>query len=255
MAAEWFYTEQGQQRGPVTFELLQQLASAGQLRPTDMVWKNGMPQWLPASSQAGLFGGGAAARPAAAPRDSTAEPRARDDKADFDRPKPKGGMSAGLKIALFGGGAAVLLGCLCCGVVGIIIFANLPPGNERSWSLKSNEHKDWKIKFNKGDKVDIWVTSKHDSDVDLFVFTDKTKMDNFLKSQGLDNTQYLRGDDNPDNNPKVSFTAPETQDYIVMVWNRAIVPPSSPRNRSNSGKLTFSAVAGSTPTTPTPKGP
>jgi hypothetical protein len=55
MVAEWYYTEQGQRRGPVTWEQLRQLALGGQLRPADLVWKNGMAQWSAASSQSSLF--------------------------------------------------------------------------------------------------------------------------------------------------------------------------------------------------------
>ena len=36
MVAEWYYTEQGQRRGPVTWDQLRQQASGGQLRPTDL---------------------------------------------------------------------------------------------------------------------------------------------------------------------------------------------------------------------------
>ncbi len=37
-------------------EQLQQLAEANQLKPGDLVWKAGMPQWAPASTIEGLFG-------------------------------------------------------------------------------------------------------------------------------------------------------------------------------------------------------
>ena len=59
MAAEWFYTKQGQQQrqGPVSREQLKQLAAEGALRPGDLVWTVGMPQWSAASSVAGLFNG------------------------------------------------------------------------------------------------------------------------------------------------------------------------------------------------------
>jgi hypothetical protein len=58
MASEWFYTQNGQQApAPVSSSQLAQMAAAGQLQPTDMVWKEGMPNWAPASSIKGLFGG------------------------------------------------------------------------------------------------------------------------------------------------------------------------------------------------------
>jgi uncharacterized RDD family membrane protein YckC len=47
---EWFYARNGQQFGPVNFETLLALLQQAQLQPTDLVWREGMPQWLPASS-------------------------------------------------------------------------------------------------------------------------------------------------------------------------------------------------------------
>ena len=45
MAEQWYYSKQGQRTGPVSEEQLKQLASSGQVQPTDLVWKQGMPQW------------------------------------------------------------------------------------------------------------------------------------------------------------------------------------------------------------------
>lgn len=53
--AEWHYTQQGQQAGPVTWTRLREIAVAGQLQATDMVWKAGMPAWAAASTVSGLF--------------------------------------------------------------------------------------------------------------------------------------------------------------------------------------------------------
>jgi hypothetical protein len=56
MADEWFYTRDGTTRsGPVSTTEIQSMAKAGQLLPTDMVWKEGMPNWAPASSVKTLF--------------------------------------------------------------------------------------------------------------------------------------------------------------------------------------------------------
>jgi hypothetical protein len=63
MASEWHYTRNGQQAPePVSSSGLRQLASSGQLLPTDLVWQEGMPNWMPASSVKGLFGDRAVAR-------------------------------------------------------------------------------------------------------------------------------------------------------------------------------------------------
>jgi hypothetical protein len=56
MASEWYYTVNGQQAPtPVSASQLRQLAANGQLQPTDLVWQEGMANWVPASSIKGLF--------------------------------------------------------------------------------------------------------------------------------------------------------------------------------------------------------
>jgi len=56
MAQQWFYTKDGKSKiGPVTSTALQALAQSGQLLPTDMVWKEGMPKWVPAQKVKGLL--------------------------------------------------------------------------------------------------------------------------------------------------------------------------------------------------------
>ena len=55
MSAEWHYTSGGQQVGPVSAAELKSLARAGKLAPTDMLWKEGMSEWRPASSVKELF--------------------------------------------------------------------------------------------------------------------------------------------------------------------------------------------------------
>jgi hypothetical protein len=59
MATEWFYTVNGQQAPtPATAAQLKQMATAGQLQPSDLVWQEGMANWAPASTIKGLFSGG-----------------------------------------------------------------------------------------------------------------------------------------------------------------------------------------------------
>lgn len=53
--AEWHYAQNNVQKGPITFSQLKDLASSGRLRPTDLVWKVGMPNWIAARTVQGLF--------------------------------------------------------------------------------------------------------------------------------------------------------------------------------------------------------
>src|SRR4051794_28979362 len=54
MSANWYHSKNGAPVGPVAFEHLQQLARAGQLYGTDMVWNEGMPDWVTAQTVSGL---------------------------------------------------------------------------------------------------------------------------------------------------------------------------------------------------------
>ena len=65
MSQEWYYSVDGDRQGPVSGAELKKLAEAGTLKATDLVWKDGMPDWVAAKSIKGLFGGAGAAAPAA----------------------------------------------------------------------------------------------------------------------------------------------------------------------------------------------
>jgi hypothetical protein len=64
MGQQWYYIRSGKRAGPISAAALQQLASSGQLLPSDLVWKEGLPTWTPAEKIQGLF---AAAAYGAAP--------------------------------------------------------------------------------------------------------------------------------------------------------------------------------------------
>lgn len=55
MPTEWYYAKDGQQYGPVSSRELKQLADQGMLLATDVVWKDGMPDWRPAGEVQGLI--------------------------------------------------------------------------------------------------------------------------------------------------------------------------------------------------------
>jgi interferon-induced transmembrane protein/uncharacterized protein DUF4339 len=48
--AQWYYTRGGQQQGPVEEQALKELLSSGDLPLTELVWREGMGNWQPASS-------------------------------------------------------------------------------------------------------------------------------------------------------------------------------------------------------------
>ena len=55
MADEWHVSVDGAQRGPLTSEQVRSLVSSGRLKPTDHIWRDGMPDWVAASTVRGLF--------------------------------------------------------------------------------------------------------------------------------------------------------------------------------------------------------
>lgn len=55
MTAEWHVSIDGSQSGPLTAQQIRSLAASGQLKPTDHIWKDGMSEWVSASSVKGLF--------------------------------------------------------------------------------------------------------------------------------------------------------------------------------------------------------
>lgn len=61
MAELWYYTNEGVQMDAVTIKELRRLVGEGVLKPTDMVWQEGMPRWIRASSVTELFPDPAAA--------------------------------------------------------------------------------------------------------------------------------------------------------------------------------------------------
>jgi hypothetical protein len=51
----WYYHQMGVNQGPVDLDQLQFLANSAQIGPMDLVWKHGLPEWLPAARVPGLF--------------------------------------------------------------------------------------------------------------------------------------------------------------------------------------------------------
>lgn len=56
MTNSWYYVTGNQRNGPVSDDQLRQLAASRRLRPDDLVWKDGMADWVEAQRVVGLFG-------------------------------------------------------------------------------------------------------------------------------------------------------------------------------------------------------
>ena len=68
MADAWYYQRGDQRVGPVSSQELKRLACAGELQPTDWLWKEGMAHPIAASHAKELF-------PQAVPQEATSAPR------------------------------------------------------------------------------------------------------------------------------------------------------------------------------------
>jgi hypothetical protein len=55
MAIEWYYSEAGQKRGPVSSAILKEMVAMGDLKPETLIWKDGLSEWVPAQKVKGLF--------------------------------------------------------------------------------------------------------------------------------------------------------------------------------------------------------
>jgi hypothetical protein len=73
---EWYLARDGQQHGPVTDAELKKIIELGYLRPTDLVWRQGMPDWGVAEAVLGLRPNPAAATGAPAPMAHTSPAQA-----------------------------------------------------------------------------------------------------------------------------------------------------------------------------------
>ncbi len=55
MTANWYYLKQGQRHGPTSDQELRKLVESGQLQASDLVWRQGLPEWVRADSVEELF--------------------------------------------------------------------------------------------------------------------------------------------------------------------------------------------------------
>ena len=55
MSQQWYWCRGGQRFGPVSREELSNLAASGQVQPTDLVWCQGMADWMPGNQVQGFF--------------------------------------------------------------------------------------------------------------------------------------------------------------------------------------------------------
>ena len=52
---QWYVSRDGGKNGPYEEDVLKQMAQAGQVAPTDMVWTEGLEDWVVATKLKGVF--------------------------------------------------------------------------------------------------------------------------------------------------------------------------------------------------------
>jgi len=67
MSDAWYYAQGDEEKGPVPTAELKSMRASGKLKPDDLVWKDGMADWAPASTVPGLFAEPPGSRPTPPP--------------------------------------------------------------------------------------------------------------------------------------------------------------------------------------------
>lgn len=199
MADEWYFTQNDKRQGPVGLAQLKQLATAGGLHATDLVWKEGMAEWDYAATVQGLFPAGTAVPEAPAP------PQQR-------TPKPvPAGMSGGAKIAILGIlGACVLLPLCCCGgmmVMSMFGGGGSPTRGEFNFTFQGEGSQEKRIRFNAGAKQKISLRGEvPGGDVELYLSDAR----GFPVTSDMADRKSER---------HINITIPRTEEYRIRVQN------------------------------------
>jgi hypothetical protein len=233
MAAEWYYTTNKQQMGPVSWDELRQLASRGLLKPNDLVWSEGMGEWAKAVRQSGLFpdapGGTDRSSSGRLGKDEAIEPlpsktrRRIDhelDALDADerrerRSKRKRGLSTGARIGIVVGAIVLVLltlGCVVTAVLVMVIGANTnrTAPDEYRVSLGPNTDDVQRFRFQAGQRVTIQVRPEGAGG------GAQPSLSLIVSGRGMTVRSETRNAPHCD----ATFTAPATDTYTVRVGNR-----------------------------------
>jgi GYF domain 2 len=244
MADQWHYTCKGKETGPVATAELKRLAATGSLRPTDLVWKDGMADWVRAGSLTGLFPDSAAitARVVSpTPADAAGVPSSSDrednpendgtrpdrknrrnrtgseDEVDADdsprrrRSRAPSHSSAGMWIALAVCGGLLLVGI----IVAVIVVASggKAPGVIMTYNVNLQvQGQDIRpINLQAGNRYQFFLKADNQAgDVDMYIMNNKG--------------QDLAIDDGVAADAFIDFTAPYSGMFRIDVFNVGPMP-------------------------------
>lgn len=126
---EWYYSNSGIQSGPVSIEELRAKVASGEVLGADLVWRDGMPDWMPASAVPELAGVGIAARAVVAGANGGLGAQT----------YPMAPQTPGLAIASLVCGLVGLLGFFACWVPGLVGIGGIICGHMALKKIKGNE--------------------------------------------------------------------------------------------------------------------
>lgn len=109
MADQWYIRRAESKQGPFTSQKLRELAQNGQLQRDDLLWREGMAKWQPASAIGGLF---SAQQPPPLPPALTNSSR--------DPRRSRFGAAKIVAILAGGGFFSLILMCGMCGLLGLV---------------------------------------------------------------------------------------------------------------------------------------
>lgn len=255
MSQEWYYTTNKQQMGPVSWKELRELADIGILKPHDLIWTEGMDEWVKAINQQGLFAEsddeavttsgkktsysqpkpppGRRTKKEAEEEEDEEEDEREAKKRNRKREEERAKMGVGIKVGLILAGVLFLLllggGC----IVGIIAVTVGGFGGGGPAVPKGPVHEQYTIRNLRFTPAGA---DHRNGDIRTFTFTQGRRVVITVNNQGLQfpNTDvdlYIhRGNDpNPlvgdinvpqvNRNCRVEFVVPATGQYRVRVVN------------------------------------
>lgn len=273
MADLWYYTSDGQQKEPVTKDELRQLAERGMLKPTDLVWTEGMSKWLKAGKVEGVmpdpaqtrsaFRATPQSRPEAVPQtaiplaaeperaERTRDSRPRDDADDLDeRPRRERSRERWeededdfdddrprrRRPQKTGSGARVAL--IVGSIAGVVLLIGVVIAVIVMVSGGSGGEGTRSFSLRTNEKANFNVRFTKGKTVEVWVTSnDVSDVDVFVFDAKNARVAF---DDGPSKDCYVRFVPTETQKYRIEVWNRMVVGfGAAGRNRHNSGTMRY----------------
>ncbi len=216
---EWYYASDNQQLGPITHAALREMAASGQLKPTDLVWVEGMSQWAPASTEPGLFSAPSQPAPPPPPAPVSVVPRQLEQADEKPRDvrrisnRQSSSWSATTKLLIAGGVGFVVVLLLVVVGAGIVMYnARIgSPDSHGTYAVNlkiAGQFDTRSVQFQRSQRVHITVTTtkwsgRHEPDVDVYIYDE--------------NENLIAEDKGPEKDCDVVFIAPRTGSYKIVV--------------------------------------